>query len=67
MGILKKDKQILWPESASKSYRPSDRRLSAVLVPTFADRGCNVVSVTDLYSRIIGFVDLSRNFFFFFK
>jgi hypothetical protein len=36
-----------WPESASELYRPSDRSLSAKLVPTFADRGCRVVSVTD--------------------
>jgi hypothetical protein len=43
------------PESASKLYRASDRRLSAKLVPTFADRGCYVVSVTDPYSRILGF------------
>jgi hypothetical protein len=28
-------------------YRPSDRRLSAKLVLTFADRGCHVASVTD--------------------
>jgi hypothetical protein len=28
-----------WPESASELYRPSDRRFSAKLVPTFADRG----------------------------
>jgi hypothetical protein len=27
--------------------RPSDRRLSAKLVPFFADRGCRVVSSTD--------------------
>jgi hypothetical protein len=26
-------------------------------VPTFADRGCHVVSVTDLYDRILGFLD----------
>jgi hypothetical protein len=31
--------QTPWPESASELYRPSDRRLSARLVPTFADRG----------------------------
>jgi hypothetical protein len=36
-----------WPESASELYRLSDRRLSAKLVPTFAERGCHVVSVTD--------------------
>jgi hypothetical protein len=28
-----------WPESASEQHRPSDRRLSAKLVQTFADRG----------------------------
>jgi hypothetical protein len=26
-----------WPESAKELYRPSDHRLSAKLVPTFAD------------------------------
>jgi hypothetical protein len=30
-------------------------RLSAKLVPTFEDRGCYVVSMTDPYSRILGF------------
>jgi hypothetical protein len=57
-------KQTPWPESASELYRPSDRRLSAKLVQTFADRGCHVVSVTDLYLRIPGFLDRSRYFFF---
>jgi hypothetical protein len=28
-------------------------RLSARLVPTFADRGCHVISVTDPYGRIL--------------
>jgi hypothetical protein len=37
-----------WPESASELYGPRDRRLSAKLVPTFADRGCHVVSVPSL-------------------
>jgi hypothetical protein len=46
-----------WPESVSELYRPSDRHLSAKLVPTFADRGCHVVSVTNLYGRILGFLD----------
>jgi hypothetical protein len=40
------------PESPSELYRQSDRRLSAKLVSTFADRGCHVVSVTDPYGRI---------------
>jgi hypothetical protein len=33
------------------------RRLSAKLVPNSADRGCHVVSVTDSYGRILGFLD----------
>jgi hypothetical protein len=56
--------QTPWPEFSSELYRPSDRRLSAKLVPTFADRGCHVVSVTDPYGRNIGFLDQSRYFFF---
>jgi hypothetical protein len=50
------------PESASELYRLSERRLSAKLVPTFADRGCHVVSVTDPYGRIIVFLDWNRYF-----
>jgi hypothetical protein len=46
-----------WPSSASELHRPSDRRLSAKLVSTFADRGCRVVSAMDPYSRILGFLD----------
>jgi hypothetical protein len=42
----------------------SDRLLSAKLVPTFADRGCRVVSATDPYCRIVGFLDRSSYFFF---
>jgi hypothetical protein len=53
-----------WSESASELYRPSDRRLSAKWLPTFADKGCHVVSVTDPYGRILGFLDRSRYFFF---
>jgi hypothetical protein len=40
-----------------KLHRRSDRRLSAKLVPTFAGRGCHMVSVTDPYGRILGFLD----------
>jgi hypothetical protein len=47
----------LSPESASELYRQSDRRSSAKLVPTSADRGCHVVCVTDPYGRILGFLD----------
>jgi hypothetical protein len=46
-----------WPESASEIYRPSDRRLLTKLVPTFADRGCHAVGVTDPFSRILAFLD----------
>jgi hypothetical protein len=43
---------------------PTERlRLSSKLVPIFADRGCHVVSVTDPYGRILGFLDRSRYFF----
>jgi acyl-CoA reductase-like NAD-dependent aldehyde dehydrogenase len=39
-------KGTLWLQSASGLHRLSDRRLSAKSVPTSADRGCRVVSVT---------------------
>jgi hypothetical protein len=51
-----------WSESASELYRLSDRHLSAKWLPTFADRRCHVVSVTDPYGRILGFLDRSRYF-----
>jgi hypothetical protein len=59
-----KTKQTPWPEYARELYRPSDRHLSAKLVPTFADRGCHAVSATDPYGRVLGFLDQSRYFFF---
>jgi hypothetical protein len=46
------------------NVQTSDRRLSAKLVPTFADRGCLVVSTTDPHGRILGFLDRSRYYFF---
>jgi hypothetical protein len=55
-------KQTPWSESASELYRPSDRRLSAKWLPAFADKGCHVVSMTDPYGRILGFLDRSRYF-----
>jgi hypothetical protein len=54
--------KISWPESASELYQPSDRHLSLNLVPTFADRGCPVVSVTVPYGRNLGFLDRSHYF-----
>jgi hypothetical protein len=35
---------------------------SAKRLPTFADKGCHVVGVTDPYGRILGFLDRSRYF-----
>jgi hypothetical protein len=35
-----------------------ERRLSAKLVPTFADRGCHVVIMRDPYDCILGFLEL---------
>jgi hypothetical protein len=45
------------PESSTEVNRPSDLRLSAKLVTTFADRGCHVVGLTDPYGRILGLLD----------
>jgi hypothetical protein len=42
----------------------TDRRMSGKLVPTFADRGCRVVSATDPHGRTLGFLDRSRYYFF---
>jgi hypothetical protein len=50
--------------AANVLYRPNDRHLLAKLVPTFADRGCHVVSVTDPNGSILRFLDRSRYFFF---
>jgi hypothetical protein len=45
---------------ATQLYQPRDRRLQVKLVPTLENRGCHVVSVTDPYGRILGFLDRSR-------
>jgi hypothetical protein len=50
-------KLTAWPESTIELYRPSDRRLSAKLVPTSADRECRVVSATDPCVHILGSLD----------
>jgi hypothetical protein len=52
------------PESASELHRPSDRRFSAKLAPTFENRRSHVVSVTDPYGRILDFLNRSRYFLF---
>jgi hypothetical protein len=51
-----------WSESASELYRPSDSSLLAKWLPTFADRGCHVVRVTNPHGRILDFLDRSRYF-----
>jgi CBS-domain-containing membrane protein len=50
-------KKKTWTESVSELYRPRGSRLSEKLVPTFAERACHVVSVTDPCGRILGFID----------
>jgi hypothetical protein len=55
-----RERETPWSYSASELYRPSDRRLSAKLMPTFAGRGCRV-SAADPYSHNLGFLDRSNN------
>jgi hypothetical protein len=63
MNILDFHNLTLWLEFASELYRPNDRRLSAKLMPTFADRGCHVVNVTDAYGSILEFLDRHERFY----
>jgi hypothetical protein len=58
-----KSKPTPWPEFENELYRPSYHLLLAKLVPTFVNRGCHMVSVTDPYGRILGFLDRRRQFF----
>jgi hypothetical protein len=62
--LVKKTKLNSVASVRSELYRPNDHRLSAKLLPTLAVRRCHVVSVTDLYGRILGFLHRSRYFFF---
>jgi hypothetical protein len=52
------------PEPESELYRQSERSLLAKLVSTLADKGRNIVSVTDPYGYILSFLYRSRYFFF---
>jgi hypothetical protein len=61
---LKETKTKLHGLSPPANHTDSDCHLSAKLVPTFADRGCHGVRVTDRYCRILGFIDRSSYFFF---
>jgi hypothetical protein len=47
--------QANYTDQATAACRRSDCQL-------FADKGCHVVSVTDPYGRILGFLDRSRYF-----
>jgi hypothetical protein len=47
--------RVNYTDRATSACRRSDCQL-------FADRGCHVVSVTDPYGRILGFLDSSRYF-----
>jgi hypothetical protein len=58
VGCMTKPNSVTWVRE--RNVRLSDRRLSAKLEPTFADRG---VRATDPYGRILGFLDRSRYFF----
>jgi hypothetical protein len=72
MGVLDSEitvisegkKKTPWPESVRELYRPSDCCLLGKLVPTFVDRGCHMVSMTDSYGHNVDFLDRSRYFFF---
>jgi hypothetical protein len=58
---LRRTINVIWTKlrgfSPQANYRPSDRSLSAKLVPTLADRGCRVVSATDPHGRNLGYLD----------
>jgi hypothetical protein len=61
-GATKKNSKVWVRERTIPTDRPTDRRLSAKWLPTFADRWCHVVSVADPYGRILGFIDRGRYF-----
>jgi CBS-domain-containing membrane protein len=50
--------------SVHKRTMPTEQPPLVSVVPTFADRGCHVVSVMNPYGRILGFLDQSRYYFF---
>jgi hypothetical protein len=57
---MKKKNSMVWVrERTIPTERPP---LVGEVMPTFADRGCHVVSMMDPYGRIFGFLDRSRYF-----
>jgi hypothetical protein len=63
---IKKNIQKLRGLSLQANYIPTEQPplVSKVSANFFADRGCHVVSVTNPYDRILGFLVQSRYFFF---
>jgi hypothetical protein len=54
-----------WVDTDAGVSTPTERPPPvSELVPTFADRGCHVVSATNPYGRNFGFLDRSHYFFF---
>jgi hypothetical protein len=53
---------ILRGSQASKQNLQKNESVLKKKLATFADRGCYVVSVTDPYGRILGFLDRSCYF-----
>jgi hypothetical protein len=56
---LKKNSMLCVRERTIPTERPP---LVGEVMPTFEDRGCHVVSMTDPYGRILGFLDRNRYF-----
>jgi hypothetical protein len=50
-----------------RTITTSYRCMSAKLVPTFAARGCRVVSATDPYDRTLGFLDRTHYRYYLFS
>jgi hypothetical protein len=59
--LLKKNLRGFGPLA---KYADRATPLLGEVVPTFADRGCCVVSATDPPGHILGFLDRSRYYFF---
>jgi hypothetical protein len=57
--LIKKNSMVWVRERTITTERPP---LVGEVITKFADRGCHVVSVTDLYGRILDFLDKSRYF-----
>jgi hypothetical protein len=63
LNVIKNKQKIPWPESANCTDRAT-AACRGSKCPLLRIVGCRVVSVTDPYGRILGFLDRSRYFFF---